>query len=226
VTSRPLALTLAGLAALGAAVLGAFVHERLNPASASRPPAALPTASAPAPRVDLPRIPVQRPLFALKDLAGTRHSISEWDGKALIVNFWATWCAPCRREIPLLNKIRKEYAANGVEVVGIAVDFADDVKTYASRFPIDYPLLVGEQEGLDAARAFGVATLAFPFTAFTDSRGRVLTVHLGELHEPTARAILAVVGRVDTGALTPLEAREAIRSALAALPPPPAAPAR
>ncbi|HXQ31616.1 MAG TPA: TlpA disulfide reductase family protein [Steroidobacteraceae bacterium] len=228
--SRPLSLTLAGFAVLGAAVVGAFVHERLHPGAALLAPAAPPAAIVSNARVGTaevvsPVIPERRPLFALKDLDGKSHSISEWDGKALMVNFWATWCAPCRREIPLLNKIRREYAANGIEIVGIAVDFADDVRAYASHVPIAYPVLVGEQEGLEAARAFGVASAVFPFTAFTDSHGRVLTIHLGELHEPDARAILAVVRRVDAGALTPLEAREAIRIALAALPPAPTAPA-
>jgi thiol-disulfide isomerase/thioredoxin len=219
--SRPVRLTLAGFAALGAAVVGAFVYERLHPATALRQPAAPLGGSAPVAQLETARIPAIRPVFALKDLNGTSHSITEWDGKALLVNCWATWCAPCRREIPLLNKIRKEYAANGVEVVGIAVDFADDVRTYTRQFPVDYPVLIGEQEGLDAARAFGVATPAFPFTAFIDAQGRILTVHLGELHEPAARAILEVVRRVDAGVLSPVGAREAIRTALAAQPPAP-----
>jgi thiol-disulfide isomerase/thioredoxin len=228
--SRPLSLTLAGFAALGAAVVGAFVHERLHPRTPVLPPVAVVAPRrAPGPAetasADSPRIPEQRPVFALNDLDGKSHSITDWDGKALLVNFWATWCAPCRREIPLLNKIRREYEANGVEVVGIAVDFADDVRTYASRVAIDYPVLVGEEEGLEAARAFGVATVALPFTVFIDAHGRVLTVHLGELHEPDTRAILEVVRRVDAGALTPLEARGAIGDALAALPQRPAGPA-
>jgi len=228
--SRPLSLTLAGLAALGAAVVAAFVHERLHPpATPFLTPVAVPMAGAPAAGADTtqsaaPVIPVNRPLFTLQGLDGKSHSIAEWDGKALLVNFWATWCAPCRREIPLLNRLRKEYAANGFEIVGIAVDFADDVKAYASHFPIDYPVLVGEQEGLEAARAFGVETAVFPFTAFTDARGRIVTIHLGELHEPDARAILEVVRRIDAGALTPLQARDAIRTALAAMPPAPAGP--
>ena len=82
--------------------------------------------------------------------------------------------------------------------------------------------LVGEDDGLEAARGFGVETMAFPFTAFIDAAGRVLLVHLGELHENQARAILGVVARVDAGALTPAAARTEIKTALAALPAPPA----
>jgi thiol-disulfide isomerase/thioredoxin len=231
VSQGPLRLALAGFTLLFAAVLGAFVYERVhapvarNPgvaASMPEPPGAPVASSAPlAPA----RVPSTRPDFSLKDLAGRSHPISEWDGKALLVNFWATWCAPCRREIPLLNRIQREYAGNGFEVVGIAVDFADDVKAFRKDFPIDYPLLVGEQDGFDAARAFGIETMALPFTAFTDSHGRVLMVHVGELHEDQARAILAIVQRVDAGALTPVEAGQAMARALTALPKAPATPA-
>jgi thiol-disulfide isomerase/thioredoxin len=225
-----LRLALAGFVLLGAAVLGAFVYERLHapratsPAPAARIPEPPGDPAASAASLAPPPIPLRRPDFSLKDLAGRSHPISEWDGKALLVNFWATWCAPCRREIPLLNRIEREYAKNGVEVVGIAVDFADDVKSFKKDFPIDYPLLVGEQDGLDAARAFGVEPLALPFTAFTDSQGRILMLHVGELHEDQARAILAIVQQVDAGALTPVEARHAITGALAALPKAPATP--
>ena len=229
--SRPLALTFAGFAALGAAVLGAFVYERTHSPAAPAPltiatmavtppqPPAAPTGPA------TETVPTQRPLFALPDLEGKTHSIAEWDGKPLIVNFWATWCAPCRREMPLLNRIKHEYAIKGVEIVGIAVDIAADVKTYVTKFPVDYPVLVGDQDGIDAARDFGITDPVFPFTAFIDAKGRVLMIHVGELHEPTARAILGVVLRADTEALSPEAARAAVKAALAALPPDEPAPA-
>ncbi|MBS0375551.1 MAG: TlpA family protein disulfide reductase [Proteobacteria bacterium] len=155
----------------------------------------------------------------LQGLDGKPHALSEWDGKSLIVNFWATWCAPCRREIPLLNRIHREYASKGFEVVGIAVDFVDDVKAYTKTFPLDYPLLIGEDDGLAAARAFGVDALAFPFTAFTDAEGRIVTVHLGELQPAQLEAILGVVADVNGGRLAPAAARGAVERALAALPP-------
>lgn len=219
-SSRALTLAYVGFGVLGVAVVGALVHERLHPAvappQAPRPPAV--AGAAPNPGAALATVPTVRPVFALKDLDGRTRSITEWDGKALIVNFWATWCAPCRREIPLLNRIQLKYAPKGVEVVGIAVDFVDDVRAFSKDFRIGYPLLVGEQDGLDAAREFGVQTLAFPFTAFTDAHGDVLLVHLGELHEPQAEAILGVVTDVDAGTLTPAQGRTAIRTALAALP--------
>ncbi len=221
--SRPLALTFVGFALLGAAVLGAFVYERLHPrATPTAAIAELPPGARTAPATAAPAgetVPTLRPVFALPDLLGRTRSITEWDGKPLIVNFWATWCAPCRREMPLLNRIQHEYAPKGVEVIGIAVDIAADVKTYVSKFPVDYPVLVGDQDGIDAAAAFGVTEPVFPFTAFVDAKGRILMIHVGELHEPTARAILAVVLRAETGELSPADARAAVRAALAALPP-------
>jgi thiol-disulfide isomerase/thioredoxin len=216
---QPLRVAYVGFALLGAAVLGAFVYDRaFRPARPATPVPTLAGAPATLPPPP-PTIPARRPDIALKDLDGHVHSLAEWDGKALVINFWATWCAPCRREIPLLNRIEREHGPKGVEVVGIAVDFADDVRAFTKDFPISYPLLIGEEDGLEAARAFGVATMAFPFTAFTDSKGRIITVHLGELQPAQAEAILGVVARVDGGTLALEGARAAIGAALDALPP-------
>jgi len=216
-SSRPLTLAYVGFAFLGAAVLGAFVYDRsFRPAPA---PAPVPDAVPAAPRPSPPTVPASLPDIALKDLDGHVHRLAEWNGKSLVINFWATWCAPCRHEIPLLNKIRSEYAGKGFEVVGIAVDFADDVRAFTRDFPIRYPLLIGEEDGLAAARAFGIETMAFPFTAFADARGRLVAVHLGELHPGQAEAILGVVARVNSGELAPEAARAAVTAALNRLPP-------
>jgi thiol-disulfide isomerase/thioredoxin len=219
-SSRPLRLAYLGFALLGAAVLGAFVYDRAFKPRPAPPPA--PTILAPRPAAaPAPSVPDRRPELSLKDLDGRMHTLAEWDGKALIINFWATWCAPCRHEIPLLNAIRSEYAAKGVEIVGIAVDFPDDVRAFTKEFPISYPLLTGEDEGLAAARAFGVETMAFPFSVFTDRAGRVITLHLGELHRLQAQVILGIIARVDAGELTPEAGRSEVAGALKALASPP-----
>jgi thiol-disulfide isomerase/thioredoxin len=163
------------------------------------------------------------PHFELADRDGQLHSLHDWPDRALIVNFWATWCAPCRKEIPLLKQLQHDHGAEGFQVIGIAVDFRDKVLAYADEMKIDYPLLIGEQEALDAAAAFGVTTVGLPFTVFSDRKGRIVTAHLGELTAAEADLILDAVRRVDAGETTPAQARTALEAALAALPEPEAA---
>jgi thiol-disulfide isomerase/thioredoxin len=137
------------------------------------------------------------------------HKLSDWKGKPLVVNFWATWCDPCRREIPLLKLLRREHAAEGLEIVGIAVDQAEDVRKYAKTHAVDYPILIGEEGGLAAASALGMDTV-LPFSVFADAQGHVVTLKVGELHEDEARLILARLRDVETGRLTLPAAREQI----------------
>ncbi len=198
----PRGLIWAGLLFVAAlAGFGAYVFSR--DLLAPEPPATAPMRPA--------DIPERRPDFTLTDRDGRPRALSEWDGKTLIINFWATWCAPCRREIPMLNDLAREYHAEGVEVIGIAVDFREDVLQFLQKTPIDYTVLIGEQEGMDAARAFGMETIGLPFTAFTDRTGRIATIHVGELHRPQAEAILKLVAEVDSGTIDMTTARDRIR---------------
>jgi thiol-disulfide isomerase/thioredoxin len=209
---RPRGLQWAGLLVVAAiAGFGAYRLSRDLLAPEPLPP--------PAPTARAAVIPERRPDITLADRDGKPRALAEWDGKALVINFWATWCAPCRREIPMLNELAREQRALGVEVIGIAVDFREDVLKYLQKTPIDYTVLIGEQEGLDAARAFGIETLGLPFTAFTDRSGRIATIHVGELHRPQADVILHLVNEVDSGALDMAAARAQIREKLAELGP-------
>jgi thiol-disulfide isomerase/thioredoxin len=163
------------------------------------------------------RIPDRLPQFSLGDSAGKATSIASFGDKSLIINFWATWCAPCRREIPLLEALHAEWAGRGVSVVGIAVDYRDKVLEFADRFKIGYPLLIGEQDALDAAAAFGVQSPVFPFTVFTDRRGEVVALFIGELHRPQAELILSKVQDLNKDLLQLSAARQAIAEGLNAL---------
>jgi len=153
--------------------------------------------------------PTELPDFSLQDRDGNLRSIRSWSGKSMIVNFWATWCAPCRREIPLLKTIQQNHGPEGFQVVGVAVDFRDDVLKYAADMSIDYPILIGEEDGLEAVTRFGMGSLGFPFTVFTDNQGRIVATHLGELTQPQSEVLLGVVGQVNRGELTPIAARAA-----------------
>jgi thiol-disulfide isomerase/thioredoxin len=164
-------------------------------------------------------IPDRLPLFSLEDSTGKATSIASFDDKSLIINFWATWCAPCRSEIPLLETLHAEWAGRNVSVVGIAVDHRDPVLDFANRFKIGYPLLIGEQDALDAAAAFGVVSPVFPFTVFTDRRGEVVALFVGELHRPQAELILSEVQRLNKGLVQLPAARRAIAEGLRALDP-------
>jgi thiol-disulfide isomerase/thioredoxin len=165
------------------------------------------------------KIPDRLPQFSLGDRSGKATPISAFAGKSLVINFWATWCAPCRSEIPLLQALHTEWAGRDVSVVGIAVDHRDKVLEYADRLKIGYPLLIGEQDALDVAATFGVDSPAFPFTVFTDRRGEVVTLFVGELHRPQAELILATVLDLDRGLIELPAARQAIIDGLQTLKP-------
>jgi peroxiredoxin len=145
-------------------------------------------------------LPETLPDFELTDSQGVKRKLSYWAGRPLVVNYWATWCPPCVREIPLLRKLRADRAASKLEVVGIAVDFREDVLAFAKREHLDYPLLIGEEDGLAAVEAVGM-TPAFPFTLFADSKHRIVALKVGELHQPELDLIVGTVAEVDAGTL-------------------------
>jgi peroxiredoxin len=116
-----------------------------------------------------------------------------------------------------LKVLAGEWAAQQVEVVGIAVDHREQVVHFADQFKITYPLLIGEQDALDVAAKFGVASPAFPFTVFTDRHGEVVALFVGELHRPQADLIMSAVHNLDLGSLQLAEARRQIAAGLDSL---------
>jgi thiol-disulfide isomerase/thioredoxin len=219
-----------GLRYLGAALvvmLGIWAGLKFHPVHrASEPGVPVPAgvASAPDPKelavieaAPHPEIPARLPDFSLNDLSGKSTSVAAWSGQSLVINFWATWCAPCRREIPLLKTLAADWVGRDLTVVGIAVDYADKVRQFAGQFKIDYPVLVGEQDALDVAAKFGMEAPVFPFTVFTDRRGEVVALFVGELHRPQADFILSEVQNLNQGRIQLPEARRAIADGLEAM---------
>jgi thiol-disulfide isomerase/thioredoxin len=130
-------------------------------------------------------------LFAasMPDLAGKQTSLAQWRGKVLVVNFWATWCVPCREEIPDFIRMQAEFADKGVQFVGIAADHADKVALFSNEFQINYPLLIGNYGALDLAKRMGNRISALPFTVVLDRSGRLVYRQLGIFKPDRIRSI-------------------------------------
>ena len=124
------------------------------------------------------------------DLQGRPRSLSEWRGRAVVANFWATWCAPCLEEIPLLKAARQQRVGKGLEIVGIAIDQEAKVEQFAAKMQIDYPILIAGADGLDLVRTLGNRSGGLPFTVFLDRAGHVVRSKLGVLRQRELDAIL------------------------------------
>lgn len=132
----------------------------------------------------------QRPGFELMDIEGEKRNIDEWNGKILLVNFWATWCPPCKREIPAFIDLQEKYGAQGFQVIGIALDDEQSVRDYADSFGVNYPVLVAEREGIALSQQYGDHLGALPFSVFVDRDGKILLTQTGELtHEHVEKVI-------------------------------------
>ena len=177
--------------ALVALMAGALFYAARIPVKAPAAPASV---SDVAPRV---LEVVSHPEFALPDIAGTERSFSEWQGKNRLINFWATWCAPCRREIPLLKEFQREHVGNGFQVIGI--DYPEEVSAYSESAEFNYPVLVGQQEAMAVAESSGIEFIGMPFTMFVAADGEYLSAYIGELHQEHLDQVVDVMTRLDRG---------------------------
>lgn len=134
------------------------------------PPEAAPTADATARLLAL----------TLPDLNGQAQSLSQWNGKVLVVNFWATWCPPCKEEMPEFSRLNAKHASNGIQFVGISIDSADKVAAFRKENEISYPLLISNLETLDLSSDLGNRAKALPFTVILRQDGSLQQVKLGK----------------------------------------------
>ena len=128
--------------------------------------------------------------LVLPDADGREQAFSQWRGKVLVVNFWATWCVPCREEMPQFIATQAREAANGVQFVGIAVDQVDKVRQFRSEIGLNYPAVIGGFGAIDLSRELGNDLAALPFTIVLDRAGRVAYTHLGPVKAPALDALL------------------------------------
>ena len=207
-TKNPTLLT----AVLSVAAFAGFVTSRLTGGSAA-PPVAAAAAAPPTPDAQADHeheaLADSLPEIVLDDLTGTPTALASFAGQPLLINFWATWCAPCVREIPMLKRFHEEDPS--IRVVGIAVDRMADVLEYAEEMQFNYPVIVGQTAGLDAMGAFHNDANAMPFSVFTDADGAVLGTHVGELHEEHLAHLSDTIGELAAGTID----RETARARLA-----------
>ncbi len=126
-----------------------------------------------------------RPEFSLPDLEGTARHISEWDGDVVLVNFWATWCPPCLKEMPAFVEVQEEYGARGVTIVAVAIDEENAVRDFVNTYGINFPVLIGETEAMTVTRDYGNRFGALPYSVLYDREGKIRFVKAGELHKDT-----------------------------------------
>ncbi len=124
--------------------------------------------------------------LTLPDLAGRPQAFAQWRGKVLVVNYWASWCAPCVREMPALSRLHEHYASWGVQFVGIGLDDVEKMQAFVKTTPVSYPLLVSDF----ASQSSVLEIKALPLTLVIGRDGRVEMTHLGPLDEKTLEPLL------------------------------------
>lgn len=132
--------------------------------------------------------------LSFPDPEGRPQALSQWRGQIVVLNFWASWCAPCREEMPDFAELRAQYRTHGVEFVGIAIDSGPNVAQFLQRQPVDYPVLIGEGAAHGLVRQLGNPSGALPYTIVLDRDGKVALTHLGRLPRATLDAALRKMG--------------------------------
>lgn len=133
------------------------------------------------------------PDFRLPDLSGREISSNAWAGKTLVLNYWASWCPPCLREMPMMIRTQEALQGRGVQFVGVALDREQDVQSFVAEYPLNYPVLIGNPESVELSRRLGNRLQGLPFTVIFDSKGRRVFSRTGEISEQELMAELNAV---------------------------------
>ncbi len=128
--------------------------------------------------------------FSLFDADGQQRRMSEWQGKVIVINFWATWCPPCREEIPAFVELQEQYANDGLQFVGVALQEAEEVRDFLEEFNVNYPSLVGTEDVIKVAKKLGNDIGALPYTVIIDRHGIISFTHRGPLLKSEAETAI------------------------------------
>jgi len=128
--------------------------------------------------------------FSLNDIHGVTHQSEEWQGKILVVNFWATWCPPCLKETPMFVELQDLYAAKGLQFLGIAIDNLDQVKEFIDTYAVNYPILIGNEDAIELAKKYGNRFGALPYTVIINRQGTIVHAQAGEMQREKTEDIL------------------------------------
>lgn len=169
-----LTITLAVVAALAAAAAGVYTARQQHTAPSAEP--ATPSQAQHAALNTLLGL-------ELADADGARQPLAQWKGKILVLNFWATWCPPCRHEIPAFSAMSSKYRDKGVQFVGISIDTASNVRSFQREHQVSYPLLIAEPSVVQLTESLGNAAQGLPFTVIVDKTGVISRVKVGMLSE-------------------------------------------
>lgn len=125
------------------------------------------------------------------DEKNMQQPMQTYQGKILVVNFWATWCPPCREEMPELSALQQQYASQNVQVLGLAIDDVETMQTFQKENPVDYPLFSAEMQGMDIADGLGNHKGGLPYTVIIDANGQVIETYLGRVSKPLLEKTLS-----------------------------------
>jgi thiol-disulfide isomerase/thioredoxin len=174
---RRLTLVTVSLLAL---LAGFYLSVKLN----SGPP------SIPEPPANTSLVGSHQPVFELLSNKGEPVTNADFAGKTTLINFWATWCVPCRKEMPMLMELHTEYAPRGFQVVGIALDEVQPVNRFIEEISISYPILVGEADVMATSAAFGNITGVLPYSVLVDKDGIIRWQHAGDVDRDEISSLL------------------------------------